>query len=423
MSIMRFSAAPQGSLGDRTNPWAVFGERPGEPDGLEANALAGISLAPIAGAPGAPIFETGSLFGAHMAGLEFDLPPGAPVVVFVHGFCYEPRRPVVARAHSDNAHRALYHFCETPDGPGSIEERTAHLTPWFARALVPGGVGPAEAAQGLGVGYCYSAYGGAHDPFLPDWYQRLGLRLTPATRWRPPGRAIETAYMDAEFAGFGLAGVLKQLAARLDVEGHRDQRIDIVAHGLGARAVMSALALLAQRAPEDPIVGRIDRVILMGAALYWGQAAHGLANILFSEVWPRPQFYNITASSDAVLGHLERRCTAPTALAEALRDLTLEGATARLLRPGRVVGRSGKPPHRLYDFFGPDYPEWIDLPLDDPWLRDWGRDWGMDLRPARYGCIGDHGMYFTHPGNWALYRRILLDRSGWSVADMSAEIA
>ena len=67
MSFMRFSAAPAGRLSDRTIPWAIFGERPDVPDGLEDSALAGANLAQIASSPGAPMFEAESLFGAHMA--------------------------------------------------------------------------------------------------------------------------------------------------------------------------------------------------------------------------------------------------------------------------------------------------------------------------------------------------------------------
>ncbi|MEM7669265.1 MAG: hypothetical protein AAF317_08945, partial [Pseudomonadota bacterium] len=144
MSMMRFSAVPTGCLGDRKAPWAIYGDRLGDPDGLEASAFAGINLAPIAPVPSAPMFERESLFGMHLAGHELDLEPGAPVVVFVHGFCYEPRRPVTARCRSDNAHRSLYHFVETPGGPGSAEERARRITPWFARAMLDDGEGTAE---------------------------------------------------------------------------------------------------------------------------------------------------------------------------------------------------------------------------------------------------------------------------------------
>ena len=167
MSFMRFSAAPAGRLGDRTIPWEIFGERPDVPDGLEDSALAGASLAKIASTPGAPMFEPESLFGAHMAAQDFDLDEDGPVVVFVHGFQHEPRRPVLPRARSDNPHRCLYHFTETPDGPGSREERTKHITPWFARAMLDQGRGEQDECTGVAVGYSYASWGGSLDEYMP----------------------------------------------------------------------------------------------------------------------------------------------------------------------------------------------------------------------------------------------------------------
>lgn len=153
MGMMRFSAVPTGVLGDRKASWAIYGDRIGDPDGLEASAFAGVNLAQIAPVPAAPMFNRDSLFGMHLAGIDLELDKDAPVVVFVHGFCYEPRRPVAARIRSDNAHRCLYHFSDTADGPGSSEERDLHITPWFARAMLEEGRGAPEECGGLAVGY------------------------------------------------------------------------------------------------------------------------------------------------------------------------------------------------------------------------------------------------------------------------------
>ncbi|MEM7236722.1 MAG: hypothetical protein AAF501_02695, partial [Pseudomonadota bacterium] len=155
---------------------------------MEASAFAGINLAPIAPVPSAPMFERESLFGMHLAGHELDLEPEAPVVVFVHGFCYEPRRPVTARCRSDNAHRSLYHFVETPGGPGSAEERARRITPWFARAMLDDGEGTAETCSGLAVGFSYASYGGVAEPFLPGFGTRLRDRLGLVAPWECPSR-------------------------------------------------------------------------------------------------------------------------------------------------------------------------------------------------------------------------------------------
>ncbi|MEM1385675.1 MAG: hypothetical protein AAF713_05165 [Pseudomonadota bacterium] len=422
MTMMRFSAAPAGPLGDLNAPWAVFGERAGDPDGLEGTALAGVNLAQIASSPGAPMFETESLFGAHMAGLDLKLNPDEPAVVFVHGLGYEPRRPVVARFKSDNAHRCLYHFTETPEGPGSWEERRLRLTPWFARALVDGGRGAEEDAHGLAVGFCYTAGGGAADLCRPSWRARAQAALGLVPPWARVPAGFGRAYRDAEQAGYGLAAVLRQVAARLDHGGMRQKRIDLICHGLGARVMFAALALLAQRCPDDWTLARIDRVIVLGGLAYWGQAAHGLANILFSEVAPRPNFYNVTARQDDVLTWLETRSMLDSARREAAEDLTLDAEQRRMLRRGRMIGRSGKPPAALYNFFGPDYPEWVDIALDNDGVRAWGKTHGLDLRGRRRFSFGDHGLSFTHPGNWGLYRKILRERRGWSAQELATRL-
>ena len=421
MSFMRFSAAPAGRLSDRTLPWVIFGERPDSPDGLEDSALAGINLAQIASTPGAPMFEPESLFGAHLAGQELGFAQEGPVVVFVHGFQHEPRRPVTARSRSDNPHRCLFHFDETPGGPGSREERKRHITPWFARAMLERGRGPVEKSTGLAVGYSYASYGGAADPFLPGWATRFATRLGVRRRMQPPMPYVN-AYRDAETAGFGLAAVLTQLRARLDHAGLGDRGIDIVCHSLGARTVLSALAMVASRWPNDTTLGRIDRVLMMGGACYLGQAAFALANITFAAPEQRPQFYNFTSSNDDVLNFLASRSTARSARDEAIEDLSLEWPDTRLLMGGRTIGRDGKPPHKLYEFFGAEYPDWIDIPLDSARIRRWAKRQGFNIRGRRRYSLGDHFVHYTHPGNWALYRSILHDRENWTVSKLLGEI-
>ena len=422
MSFMRFSAAPAGRLSDRRIPWAIFGERPDVPDGLEDNALAGVNLAQIASTPGAPMFEADSLFGAHMAGQDLDLADGAPVVVFVHGFQHEPRRPIKARAHSDNPHRAIFHFDETQAGPGSREERARHTTPWFARAMLERGKGRPDQCSGVAVGYSYASYGGSADAFLPTWTERMITRIGLRSRFQQPAEPYVNAYRDAEMAGYGLAAVLTQLCARMDDAGFKDRRIDILCHSLGARAVMSALALIAQRWPEDQTLSRIDRVLLLGGACYWGQAAFALANVSFASADPRPQFYNFTSSSDDVLRFLAARATARSARLEAEEDLSLEWPATKMLRGGKTIGMHGKPPHGLYEFFGEEYPDWIDIPLDSGRIQSWGRMYGFNLCGSRRFSLGDHWVHYTHPGNWKLYRAILHEREGWGVKDIAEDL-
>lgn len=422
MSHMRFSAVPTGCLGDRKAPWAIYGDRLGDRDGLEASAFAGVNLAQIAPVPGAPMFQYESLFGMHMAGIDVDLKPEAPVVVFVHGFCYEPRRPVAPRSQSDNPHRCLYHFTDTPDGPGSPEEQDSRITPWFARAMLAEGRGAPEECGGLAVGYSFASYGGAEEPFLPGWPTRVADRLGLVPPWATPNTAFERAYTDAGIAGCGLAAVLVQLRARLDFAGHPYRPIDIVSHSLGTRAVLTALSMLAQRGPDDTTLSRIGRVIMLSGASYWGQAADALGNIRFASHNRPPAFYNFMSRADDVLRHFRLRRTMDGPRRASVEMLGLEPDEAPILNRGRTIGWDGIPDYRLYSAFGKPYDNWIDIRLDDPEVQSWGRREGLELKGARRGSLGDHWITHTHPGNWALYRRILHQRGGWSIDDLAARM-
>ena len=420
---MRFSAAPIGRLTDRTQPWAVFGDRPGDPDGLEGNALAGVNLAHIAGSPGAPMFEPESIFGAHMAGQDVNLDGEGPVVVFVHGFGYEPRRPVRARVKSDNAHRTLFHFTEVEGGPGSAEERTRHVTPWFARGMLPEGIGDAAACGGVAVGFSYASYGGHSGVVRPGWGGRIRARLGVSSKCTQPPASYAAAYRDAEIAGYGLAAVLTQLRAKFDREDVSDKQIDIICHSLGARTVMSALALIAQRWPLDETLSRIGRVIILGGACYTGQAAFTLANLSFAAPPELPHIYNVTSRSDTMLRYLATFATLEDALREAEEDLSLDDAQRAKLSTGATIGLAGKPPPQLYSSITGEYPNWVDIPLDSVQTRRWGREYGFDLRSQFRSAWGDHAAYWTHPGNWDLYRAILHERDGWSALEVEEDMA
>lgn len=153
------------------------------------------------------MFDPESLFGAHMAGQPLDGLGGAaggpadgPVVVFVHGFQHEPRRPVLAGAQSDDGHRTIYHFTETPGGPGSAGERRLRTTP-CSRApccrAAPARPGTAAASP--------SASATSREPFLPGLRRRLWTRFGVPSPWTEPPRPNVDAYQDAETAGHGLA--------------------------------------------------------------------------------------------------------------------------------------------------------------------------------------------------------------------------
>ncbi len=403
---MRFSAAPAGRLSDRSIPWAIFGDRPQNPDGLEDSALAGANLAAIASSPGAPMFEKTSLFGAHMSAQSLGGDPAAPVTVFVHSFGYEPRRPVLARSKSDNPHRCLYHFDETPAGPGSSEERHRHLTPWYARGMLPGGEGSAYQSAGLAIGYAYASRGGLQDLHFPA--RQAGALLSAGIRqpWRQPLEPFVYAYVDAEMAGQGLAAILSQLRFKLDSEGMARKPIDIFCHGLGARVAMTAIALLAARRRFDSALAGLGRVVIVNGACYWGQAAPALVGLIFADMPTGPTFYNFIGRADRVLRYLGARATMKKPFDQASAVLSVDAETATLLRGGRTIGLHGAPPSELYAFGGDTPSWWIDLDVDSRRFRRWARSRGFDLR----GSVlrgGDHWAPLSRPENWALYRSIL----------------
>ncbi len=141
------------------------------------------------------------------------LPPGAPVVVMIHGFRFSPR----ADRHSP--HR---HILALDPAPGC-----ARALSW-PRHL---GFGRGEAAEGLAIALGWEARG---------------------TIWQ--------AWRSAARAGAGLAALVT-LLRRLDP--HRP--VDLVAHSLGARVALAALPLLK--------AGDLGRAVLLAAAELQGTAA------------------------------------------------------------------------------------------------------------------------------------------------------
>ena len=419
MAILRISAAPFGRLSDRTAPWTIFGERPGVLDGLEDSALAGAELAQIDRSLDAEMFDPSAPFGAHLAAQSIATEPLAPVVVFVHGFGYEPRRPVAARCRSDNAHRSIYHFEETAGGPGSAEERRRHLTPWFARAMLPNGTGTMEDCEGLAVGYAYSALGESHRPLSPDRWTRRQLHAGFTQPWRQPAQSYRQVYDDAGIAGLGLAALLSQLRQRLEADGLHRKPINIFCHGLGARTVMAALEMLGRRSEQDETLERIGRVVMVNGFCYWGQVASAMTAMTSADIGGGPLFYNIVSRTDDVLHYLASRVTIRAAAQEALAQVDL---TRSLIMDGRTIGCHGIPPAELHCFKGAPWHGWIDLPLESRRLRRWGAQRDMAIRGGRLGR-GNHWLALSEPGNWALVRAILHRAPGTDLASFRAELS
>lgn len=186
-----------------------------------------------------------------------DLPEGAPVVVLVHGYKFDPDvpegHPVPAAI---DPHRSLFAF------------RPARRS-WKVRSW-PRGLGfrPQGRAEGLCIGFAWPARA-AHLPSL----------LTT-------GRTGFAAVYDrAAVIGARLAELIARFQARAP-----GRPIDVLAHSLGARVALSALRHL------DVAPGR---VILLGAAEFDARVHECLAAMpARRRSGPGPEIYNVTARAN-----------------------------------------------------------------------------------------------------------------------------
>ncbi|WP_198670505.1 alpha/beta hydrolase [Oceanicella sp. SM1341] len=164
------------------------------------------------------------------------LPPGAPLLVLVHGYRYDPASPGAC------PHGSLY-------SAGG----------WPAQL----GFGPA--GSGLCIGFGWTA----RAPHLPEL-----LRSGRTGFARVYDRAGET--------GAALAGLLNRLGAALP-----GRPVDILAHSLGARVALSALPHL-----DGPGAAALGRMILLGGAEFAGRAEAAFAA---APEQARPEVYSIVA--------------------------------------------------------------------------------------------------------------------------------
>lgn len=260
-----------------------------------------------------------------LAGHLRSLPDGAPVVVMVHGYKYSPFDPQA------DPHAQI--FALRPPA-GCWKSRS------WPRGLGFDGSGPAE---GLCIGFGWHATA----PRLARGLMEVDARL-----------------------GHAAMGLERLLATIGELAPGR--QVDLMAHSLGARVTLSALA-----GCRAPLRGR---AILMGAADYRSGAEAALANPAARGV----EFYNIV-SAENDLYDLFFRCLVPPR------------------RPGdRVLGR-GLPtaPRR-----------WMDLPIDDARILARLAALGVRISPRRRASC--HWSFYLRPGIFRLYRAILRDRDGWS---------
>lgn len=252
------------------------------------------------------------------SGFSVRLPMEPRIVVMVNGFDYDPTE------HSnDNPHQTLFREWASKIRELSTDEWECFGFGWYSAELEP--------SSWLG-GLTRSHW----NPY------RWG--------WDLAGRA---------------AGVLAQtIQNRLNAS---NDDICIIAHSLGVRVALSALAQL----PSDAV----RRVLLLNGSEY-SQSAKVIATYTDSQV------LNIIVKADDVLNKLGS-VFAPEAFIKA------------------VVGRSGieNPPVN-----------WVDVCLDDPDVQEWAAACGYpDISGDNPGNIADHWYSYTHEPNWPLFADFITD--------------
>lgn len=269
-----------------------------------------------------------------LAGALRALPPGAPVAVLIHGYKFSPWRP----AHDPHTHIFAL-------GP---TRRCRKARSW------PRGLG--FSARGTADGLCIAFGWDAKAPV-----DALGL---PAIHARAPGAAVALTR---------LLDMIAELAP--------ERRVDLLAHSLGAR-----VALLAMAALRRPVVGR---AILMAAADYRSSARAALAN-------------PVLAGAD-VINVISRE--------NDLYDFLFQAAVAAP-RPGDAPLGQGLPgaPGR-----------WVDLPIDcDATLGALAQTGIAVAPPGRRAC---HWSGYLRPGMFDLYGALIRDRAAWPAARLRALVA
>ena len=183
-----------------------------------------------------------------------DVPPGAPVVVMLHGFRYHPGNP------ASDPHRTIY---APKSGPG--------VASW-PEGL---GFGGPDGGAGLCIGFGWE---GTADP---NQQALIGLARF-ATVYR---KAADTAPL---------------LATLINAIGEIDpaRKVDVMAHSLGARVALRALPDLRQ--------GNLGRVILLGAAEYESEVVR---MIRANRSNPEAEFFNVTARANDLFDFLFERFT------------------------------------------------------------------------------------------------------------------
>ena len=281
-----------------------------------------------------------------------NLAPRSPIVLLVHGYRYDP-----LGAPSVNPHDLLFSF----------EPESNNRDRWQRTQSWPLGLGFREDDNTGRDGLCI-AFG---------WHSR------PRNRF---GRFC-TAYGSAEVAARALLRTVEML-----VRTFPGRPIDFMAHSLGARVVLSAMRIAAERRRAD-LLQAMGRAILLGPAELVIAARRSLATIDAVTRRNPPMIYAILARENDVF------------------DALLERFGPALPARRRIgIGASG---------LGAGRERWLDIQLDHPETLQWLAKRGAVIGGgARRAC---HWGVYNRPGALTLYSAILRDRARWSIPAMREE--
>ncbi|NNK65156.1 MAG: hypothetical protein HKO95_00305 [Rhodobacteraceae bacterium] len=239
------------------------------------------------------------------------LPEGAPMVVMIHGYKFSPTSP----AHSPHTHILSL-------SPSRLGGRSLS----WPRHL---GFGQGRLDEGLCIALGWEARG---------------------TLWQ--------AYRHAGVAGRALARLIDGIG----------RPVDVLAHSLGARVALSAMARLGR--------GRLGRLILISGAEF----GHHAQNALKSPAGRGAEVINVTSRENALFDLMFER----------LMQRPLGGATA-------LGAGLANAPHR-----------WLDLPIDRGGVRVALARLGYPIpAPSRRVC---HWSGYMRPGLFALYASLIRER-------------
>ena len=299
-----------------------------------------------------------------------------PVVVMVHGFLFDPKdamdedtvNPDPSR--TNNPHGRLYHY-EVRD---EAEEIRKHTSSW------PRHLGFEEddrdGATGLAIAF--------------GWQSQPGFARSLVRHFQ---NFYARAYDKGTEAAWNLATCLHVLDRKLAP----GKKIDILCHSLGGHVVVRLLQLLAKHELPD-ILGRLDRIILLGGAEYVVEAQLMMKR-LGSGAGGNIRFYNVVSRENDIL------------------DLLGENFGPRTFGNSNVIGHNG-----LDMEDNSTLANWLDLQIDGAKLMRWmKKERKLTVSGDRPGNVWDHWYYYTYRGNMDLYRGILRDRPNWDITKLRSE--